>query len=585
MPPTEVGNDRKLTKNEKRRLKDKQRVNGKTEGQKPEGRNLGAAEALLGVQIEYVSAPLDFLERDAKAQVLDELAVEEFKAMFQKITRPEVLMSSEADNDPQNSETSLINSASSSSVDAGTSKATTGAPESSLEEKLSRKKKKEQSRLTVAELKQLVQRPDVVEAHDVASNDPVLLIHLKAYRNTVPIPRHWSHKSKYLQRKRGIEKPPFQLPEFIADTGIAKIRDSLLEAEEKAKAKSRARARVQPKMGKIDIDYQVLHDAFFKYQTKPKLTAHGDLYFEGKEFENHGRNFRPGVLSRTLREALGLPPPDATGPPLPPPWLVNMQRYGPPPSYATQRIPGLNAPLPRGAQFGYQPGGWGKPPVDEYGRPLYGDVFGALPQAGAGGIDEGEEIEDRCTRWGEVVAGDDDAAGGLDDDDEDEDDDQNQHNDQGTDNLGGDDQVDASGRSNMATAAAAAAAAGLAKIQAASIDDCTVVDLRKRDDNEAHSASAGPSAPPPELYRVLSERAPPGGAGAGEAALFGSAKTYVIAAGGADGEAGAEGVSAGAGGAGGTSTVTTSAGGEKSKRKRAGEAEAAAKKFKDNFKF
>ena len=28
------------------------------------------------------------------------------------------------------------------------------------------------------------------------------------------------------------------------------------------------------------------------------------------------------------------------------------------------------------AVFGYQPGGWGKPPVDELGRPLYGDVFG-----------------------------------------------------------------------------------------------------------------------------------------------------------------------------------------------------------------
>lgn len=37
---------------------------------------------------------------------------------------------------------------------------------------------------------------------------------------------------------------------------------------------------------------------------------------------------------------------------------------------------GLNAPIPPGAQFGYQPGGWGKPPVDEEGNPLYGDVFG-----------------------------------------------------------------------------------------------------------------------------------------------------------------------------------------------------------------
>lgn len=42
---------------------------------------------------------------------------------------------------------------------------------------------------------------------------------------------------------------------------------------------------MQPKMGKMDIDYQVLHDAFFKNQTRPKLTGMGELYYEGKEFE------------------------------------------------------------------------------------------------------------------------------------------------------------------------------------------------------------------------------------------------------------------------------------------------------------
>jgi splicing factor 3B subunit 2 len=30
-------------------------------------------------------------------------------------------------------------------------------------------------------------------------------------------------------------------------------------------------------MGKIDIDYQKLHDAFFKYQTKPKMSEFGEL--------------------------------------------------------------------------------------------------------------------------------------------------------------------------------------------------------------------------------------------------------------------------------------------------------------------
>lgn len=42
-----------------------------------------------------------------------------------------------------------------------------------------------------------------------------------------------------------------------------------------------------------------------------------------------------------------------------------LQRYGPPPSYPQLKIPGLNAPIPPGASFGYRPGEWGKPPVDE----------------------------------------------------------------------------------------------------------------------------------------------------------------------------------------------------------------------------
>ena len=40
----------------------------------------------------------------------------------------------------------------------------------------------------------------------------------------MPVPRHWSQKRKYLQGKRGIEKLPWQLPDFIAATGIEKLR-------------------------------------------------------------------------------------------------------------------------------------------------------------------------------------------------------------------------------------------------------------------------------------------------------------------------------------------------------------------------
>ncbi|KAJ6409572.1 hypothetical protein OIU84_009131 [Salix udensis] len=122
--------------------------------------------------------------------------------------------------------------------------------------------------------KEVCSRPDVVEVWDATSADPKLLVFLKSYKNTVPVPRHWCQKRKFLQgsgcdnhgaltcRRRFLlamvcqesqydlalmryltfSKPPnhglqngvsvvlrsnlftFQLPDFIAATGIEKIR-------------------------------------------------------------------------------------------------------------------------------------------------------------------------------------------------------------------------------------------------------------------------------------------------------------------------------------------------------------------------
>lgn len=163
--------------------------------------------------------------------------------------------------------------------------------------------------------------------------------------------------------------PHHQLPDFIVKTGITEIRDTVAEDEAKASAKQKNRSRVNPKMGNMDVDYKTLHEAFFKYQTKPKnMTRFGDLYYEGKEMETSTDRKPGGPFSKELRIALGM-----TSDNSPPPWLINMQRYGPPPSYPNLSIPGLNAPLPNDqCQYGYHPGGWGKPPMDQYGRPLYG---------------------------------------------------------------------------------------------------------------------------------------------------------------------------------------------------------------------
>jgi splicing factor 3B subunit 2 len=280
---------------------------------------------------------------------------------------------------------------------------------------ISKRKQRQLRRLTVAELKQLVKKPELVDWEDVTSTDPTLLIHIKSSRNTIPVPPHWSLKRDYLQNKKGIEKPPFQLPSYIAATGIAEMKDALKEKEGEQTLKAKTRERVQPKMGKVNIDYQKLHDAFFRFQTKPdNLTGFGEVYYEGKEFETKFKERKPGDLSDELKEALSIPPL------APPPWLIAMQRFGPPPNYPQLRIPGLNAPIPDGAQWGFHPGGWGRPPMDEFGNPLFGDVMG--PPEGqvtiAQDVDAlGEPIERE--RWGELEPEEDESE--EEDDTEDED--------------------------------------------------------------------------------------------------------------------------------------------------------------------
>lgn len=73
------------------------------------------------------------------------------------------------------------------------------------------------------------------------------------------------------------------------------------------------------------------------------------------------------------------------------------RRYGPPPSYPSLKVPGLNAPIPPNSTFGYQTGGWGKPPVDEQGNPIYGDVFGENI------VYEDSDVEvDKLQSWGDL---------------------------------------------------------------------------------------------------------------------------------------------------------------------------------------
>ena len=75
-------------------------------------------------------------------------------------------------------------------------------------EGMTRRERRRAAKLSVAELKQLVDRPEVVEWFDCDARDPRLLVTLK----TVPIPSHWNAKRDYLSGRRGMEKTPYRLP-------------------------------------------------------------------------------------------------------------------------------------------------------------------------------------------------------------------------------------------------------------------------------------------------------------------------------------------------------------------------------------
>jgi len=468
-PAQEATGDKK--KNGRKKKKKKKKVRDDEEEEKAPL----VAPKKAQYAIEYVAGDPD---------ALDDPAFAEFKRVFGHFLPPEQLVGSKESAEREQEEKKQA---------ARAEKAEMGVEEPAEDDdeeggnKMSKKKRKLLSRLSIAQLKQLVKKPDAVEAWDVTAQDPRLLVHLKSYKNSVGVPRHWCQKRKYLQGKRGIDKAQFQLPEFIARTGITEIRSTAQAKEGDMSLKQKQREKMAPKMGKMDIDYQVLHDAFFRYQEKPRMTGVGDLYHEGKEFEIHLKEKRPGDVSEELRKAIGMV--DLVSPP---PWLINMQRYGPPPSWPNLKIAGLNAPIPQGANYGYHPGGWGKPPVDEFGRPLYGDVFGT----GVSKEPEAHKLEVAKIRemghWGELQEEEEESESEEEEEDEE---------------ISGDESVDEGGRQSVDTADQSGASSVISGMETPES-----LDLRKRN-TPAGSTTPGDSSQgtmvssePKQLYQVLEQK-------------------------------------------------------------------------------
>lgn len=212
--------------------------------------------------------------------------------------------------------------------------------------KISKRKYMETHAVPLSDLKSIARPFELnVSWQDVNAPDPYFHIYLKTIHNAIPIPRHWTSKKGFLSSKRGDQKL-FELPSFIKATGIEDMRNHGQEDTEET-LKARMRARVQPKSGQLDLDYDVLYDAFFKHQIKPELLKYGELYYEGIDgnvdhlTERMMSQFRAGKISVELQKALGMPNASAL-----PPWFENVQRLGPSPDYPNMKI------TDRGIAFG-----------------------------------------------------------------------------------------------------------------------------------------------------------------------------------------------------------------------------------------
>lgn len=210
-------------------------------------------------------------------------------------------------------------------------------------DELSKRKFKKLYSIPLYVLKAESKRAELVEWMDANSPDPRLHVYLKTLQNSVKVPTHWCTKKSFLSTKRAIERPPFQLPDFILETGILEMRDTSAGTDDHSTLKQRMRERVQPKSGQLDLDYEKLYDAFFRYQKKPFLLKFGRLFNENMniddlKFKETFSQIEVGTLSRNLKFALGMV--DDAGNVLNelPPWYQKFEQTGPPPSYPNMKI-------------------------------------------------------------------------------------------------------------------------------------------------------------------------------------------------------------------------------------------------------
>merc|ERR1712032_1486466 len=132
---------------------------------------------------------------------------------------------------------------------------------------LSKRKNRVASRPSLVSSKQLSLKAEEVFSFDTTAEDPHTLLYLKSVFDSWEVPTNWDRR----RCKTMTSCDPsalFVLPSFLLSTGVSAIRNhGLYDIDNTSHP---GRNRIRPKSSRIQLNYDVLRDAFFKYQSKPE---------------------------------------------------------------------------------------------------------------------------------------------------------------------------------------------------------------------------------------------------------------------------------------------------------------------------
>lgn len=197
-------------------------------------------------------------------------------------------------------------------------------------------------------LKSISPYPHLVEIEDVKSEDPIFYNKIKNLHSSVPVVKRWKNKFLF---PINFNKKEYTIPISIINTGLDLLRQNIIQIKKNQTDKEKFLSKLFPKLGSASINPKKLYEAFSPF--RPFMFPYGEVF--DFTWETEKKRYCPGMLTDELKKALRMTEFS------PPPWIFKMQKIGPPPSYPDLKIPGVNANIPPGCQYGYEPNKWGKP--------------------------------------------------------------------------------------------------------------------------------------------------------------------------------------------------------------------------------